>query len=210
MHPRHIPTEQETSVQEGSPPDATPPSDTPDVTTAPPSDADVDAVVDPAPTVEGIEAIWKNRVAGKDRAHAAETAELRRQIEERDRRLAEKQERESADMTDAEREKARADAAEQRLAEIERNAVRDVRQVKFAAAAEVLDEGTLVGMDEAKLAALNARLSGDEGTPPPPIDPNAPRRPSNAPPAAPRDKSVEELEADLRKHEPSFVASLQD
>jgi hypothetical protein len=82
--------------------------------------------------------------------------------------------------------------------------------VKYAAAAEHLDEGALAAMDEAKLAGLNARLQGDS-EPPPSVafDPNAAPKRSSAPPASPRDKPVAELEADLEKFAPEWQTEQQ-
>jgi len=190
-------------VLEGSPPDPAPVS-APAETTPPaePSEAEVDAVVSTERTPEEVEAIWKNRVAGKDRAHNAEVAELRRQL---DAAKAPK-----PDGSDSEDWKTKAEEAAALLAEEKKARALDVRSVKYAAAAESLDPETLASMDEAKLAALNARLSGDEETVIPPIDPSAAPRRSSAPPAGPRDKSVDELESDLKRLEPEYIGSLQD
>lgn len=190
---------------EGSPPDPAPESQATEVT--PPAEGEV---TPEAATPEQIEAIWKNRVAGKDRAHAAAEQALRDQIAELNGKLAGKAAVDAENMTEVERANARAEAAERRANEIEQQRVLDVRRVKYASAAEAVDDdAVLATMDEAKLAALNARLTGDE-TPPPTtvIDPNAARRPSSATPAAPRERSIEELEADLKNQAPAFSESL--
>jgi hypothetical protein len=192
-------------VQEGSPPD--PASESPATEVTPPAAGEV---TPEAATPEQIEAIWKNRVAGKDRAHAASEAALRDQIAELNTRLAGKQAVDAENMTEVERANARAEAAEQRAQAAEQQRLLDVRSVKYAAAAEALDDpAQLATMDEAKLAALNARLAGDETpTPPPVIDPNAARRPGSTPPAAPKDRSIEQLESDLKDQAPAFSESL--
>jgi hypothetical protein len=193
-------------VQEGSPPDPAPESSATEVT--PPAAGEVTPEVPLTP--EQIEAIWKNRVAGKDRAHAASEAALRDQIADLNRRLEGKAAVDAENMSDVERANARAEAAEQRAQAAEQQRLLDVRSVKYAAAAEALDDpAQLATMDEAKLAALNARLTGDE-TPPPPtvIDPNAARRPGSTPPAAPRERSIEQLESDLKDQAPAFLESL--
>jgi hypothetical protein len=193
-------------VQEGSPPDPAPESQAPEAT--PPAAGEV---TPEATTPEQVEAIWKNRVAGKDRAHAAAEAALRDQIADLNRRLEGKQAVDAENMSDVERANARAEAAEQRAQAAEQQRLLDVRAVKYAAAAEALDDpAQLATMDEAKLAALNARLTGDETPPPPPtvIDPNAARRPGSTPPAAPRDRSIEQLESDLKDQAPAFSESL--
>ena len=195
---------------EGSQPDSTPPSagTEPAESSEPKQGEDESAVKEPQ-TVEEVEAIWKNRVSGKDRAHAAESATLREQIADLNRRLATKAETDMEDASDAEQWKSKYDAEKQRADDAERQRALDVRSVKYAAAAENLDEATLASMDEGKLAALNARLQGDEAPPPSPMDPNAAPRRSSAPPA-PREKSVEELEADLERYGPEYAASLRE
>lgn len=178
-----------------------------------PTEGQIEEATSQERTPDEIEAIWRNRIAGKDRAHAAETSTLRQQLEEANRRAAAAEARKAqeaaAEMSEAEQWKARAEEAERRAAEIERQRVLDVRTAKYGAAAEALDADVLAAMDEAKLAALNARLTGDEAPAPPLIDPNSPRRQSASPAPSPREKSVEELEADLRKFEPEFEGRLR-
>lgn len=200
-------------MQEGSPPDPASASEAPAVTEpTEPTEAEVSEVTATEPrTPEEIEAIWKNRVAGKDRAHAAETATLRQQLEQERRQREALENQRSAEqagqLSEAEQWKQKAEAAEARAAEIEKQRILDVRTAKYGAAAEALDETVLVAMDEAKLAALNARLSGEEAPPAPVIDPNQPRRPTASAPS--REKGIEELEADLKKYEPEFRATLE-
>lgn len=191
---------------EGSQPDPTPPEAGGEpAAPAEPTQGEVEAAVNPPQTVEEVEAIWRNRVSGKDRAHAAETATLRQQIEEYKTRLTQKEVTDLEGASDAEQWKARYEAEQQRADAAERQRLVDVRMAKYGAAAETLDEATIASMDEAKLAALNARLSGDDPVRVIPIDPNAaPKRPST-PPAAPREKSVAELESDLAKYAPEMT-----
>jgi hypothetical protein len=192
-------------VQEGSPPDPAPESEAPEVT--PPAAGEV---TPEASTPEQVEAIWKNRVAGKDRAHAAAEAALRDQIAELNRKMEGKTAVDAENMSEVERANARAEAAERRANDIEQQRVLDVRSAKYPFAVEALKTpAALAAMDEADLAALNATLSGGEPPPPPVIDPNAARRPSSTPPNAPRDRSIEELEADLKNQAPAFSESLQ-
>lgn len=207
-------------MSEGSPTDPTPPSEiVTDPTAAIGATArhadDSEQLVDQnGKTVEEVEAIWKNRVAGKDRAHAAAEQALR---EERDRIAAErdalKREREQqqqSTMSEADRYKAQAEQFQRELEQERQQRVIDLRTVKYSAAAEHLDTQALFAMDEGKLAALNARLTGEaepagSGGP---IDPNmAPKR-SAAPPSSPAEKTKDDLLADLQKHEPEFTASL--
>lgn len=201
---------------EGSPLDPAPVSTdaevTPNADPATDVEGKADEVTNAQRTPEEIEAIWRNRIAGKDRAHSAETATLRQQVEEANRRAAaaeaRKQQEEEAELSEAEQWKRKAEEADRRAEAAERQRVLDVRLAKYGAAAEVLDEAALVQMDEAKLAALNARLTGDEAPTPPLIDPSTPRRTSNTT-APPRERSVAELEDDLKRHAPAFEESLR-
>lgn len=200
---------------EGSPPDPAPVSDGTEVT-PPATTTDVEGAADEVTnsqrTPEEIEAIWKNRIAGKDRAHAAEAATLRQQVEEANRRAAaaeaRKQQEEEADMSEADQWKRKAEEAERRAEQVERQRVLDVRNAKYAAAAEHLDESALLAMDEAKLAALDARLRDVDAPPPPLVDPNTPRRSSNAS-TEPRERSIAEMEEDLKRHAPAFEERLR-
>jgi hypothetical protein len=201
-------------VLEGSQPDpaeSSPPAEATTPPAVPPQGEEQEPVVTTESTPEQIEAIWKNRVAGKDRAHNAEVTSLREQVAERDRQLAAKRTKEEGEMSDYEREKARADAAEERATEVERQRVLDTRTLKYPSALEALDEATFAGMDEAKLAALNARLTGDEAPTSPPqiMDPSAAPKRTSAPPASPRDKPVAELEDDLKKYAPEWQQESQ-
>jgi hypothetical protein len=195
-------------VQEGSPPTEEAPSAAGEATPPEPTEESAEDVAPEERTADEVEAIWKNRVAGKDRAHAESERVLRQQIDDLNRQMQGRQATDTANMSEVEREKARADAAEARAEQAERQRVQDLRTLKYAAAAEVLDASELAVIDEARLAALNARLTGDETPAPPVIDPNAARRPPSTTPAAPRERSVEELEADLKRHEPAFKESL--
>jgi len=193
-------------VLEGSSPDPEQSSVEPEATEPP---AEEGTVVEEQHTAEQVEAIWKNRVSQKDRAHAAAEAALRSQIDELNRQNAGKQAADQATMSDVEREKARADAAEQRAAEAERQRSVDIRSLKYTAAAELLDPTELAAMDEARLAALNARLTGDPDAPPPPrVDPNSAPKRSSAPPSPLREKTVAELESDLKRLEPEYRQQL--
>jgi hypothetical protein len=158
-----------------------------------------------------VEAIWKNRVSQKDKAHAAEARALRDEAAANkaraDRLEAEQRTRTQGDLSEADRWKAQAEAANAALEQERQQRIAEVRVTKYPAAAEALDEAIILSMDEGKLAALNARLTSDGEPPAPsgPIDPNsAPKRPAT-PPSSPGDKSVEELQGDLKKYGPSYA-----
>lgn len=197
-------------MQEGSPPTSEAGSAEAEVTSPPaePTEGEVAEVTNAERTPDEVEAIWKNRVAGKDRAHAAETAALREQIDGLNRQMQGRQTEEAAQASESDQWKAKFEESERtRTEEARRHAV-EIRTAKYAAAAEALDEATLGSMDEGKLAALNARLTEGEAPPPPVVDPSSARRPTPGTSTAPRDRSIEELESDLQKQAPAFVESL--
>lgn len=193
-------------MADGSPNDSAPPAGD-EANTSESSNSDSD---EQAPqTVEEVEAIWKNRVSQKDKAHAAEAKALREQVASYEKRLSAKAEADSADESETGQWKAKYEEA-QKAADQERQArLIEVREAKYPLAAEALEPEILAQMDEGKLAALNARLDSEEapatGTR---IDPNAAPRRSPSPPTSTRDKSVAELEADLKQHGPAYVASI--
>lgn len=198
---------------EGSPPDPAPASEAPEAPPASPAEGQAEQPQE-ARTSEEVEAIWRNRVAGKDRAHAAETATLRSQIDsltrERESLRATQTQQTTSAESDANAWKERAEAAERERDAERQTRLLEVRSVKYAAAAEALDEPTLAAMDEAKLAALNARLTGDEAPPPPVIDPSRAPRTAPSPPVPPNERSVEDLERELKQNEPAFVEGLRN
>lgn len=197
-------------MQEGSPPDPAPESAPVEEVTTPPQPEAEEEVTAEERTPEQVEAIWKNRVAGKDRAHAAETATLRQQLDEERRQrealLNQQTSTAAGEQSEAAQWKAKAEEAERRATEAETQRTVEVRRAKYPAAIDFYDDATLATVDEAKLAALQAQLSGDETPPPPVIDPNSPRR--QAAPSPSREKGIAELEADLKKYEPEFKAGL--
>ena len=158
-----------------------------------------------AQTVEEVEAIWKGRLSGKDRAHNAETEALRAQIEALKAQPAPAPVGETPEQA--------------RVRELERDlqTERTARQVevlrnKFPTAAAHLGEA-IIGMDEAKIAGLEAALDGvapANGTSRTVIDPNAaPRRVGAPAPGAPgakplNEKTKDELLADLKRVAPTI------
>jgi hypothetical protein len=192
-------------VPEGSPPDPAP------VTEALEASPDPNETETPseARSPEEIEAIWKNRVSKKDAAHDAEVKALRENLAAAEKRATAKAAAEAADASEADQWKARAEAAEAQVQQERQDHIREVRSTKYPHAAEALDPDVIAAMDEGKLASLNSRLSGEEEEPSGgPIDPNAaPKRPPT-PPTAPKEKSVAELEGDLRKFAPEFIADM--
>lgn len=158
-------------------------------------------------TVEEAEAIWRNRVSGKDRAHNAEVATLRGQITALESQIKAKPTTGSEDdPREGEVQRLRQELEAEKAAR-----VMDSRKAKYPFAADTLDDDTLARMDEAKLAALNARLDDTDVPAPgyrPSLDPNrAARRPSS--PTSPEEKSVDDLKSDLRRYAPEFQASLE-
>ncbi len=157
-------------------------------------------------TVEEVEAIWRNRVSGKDRAHNAEIATLKSQI-----RALEAQQSASAGKDDS-----GPDPRDEELTRLRReldteraSRIMDARKAKYPFAADTLDDATMAAMPEEKLAALNARLddTSDEAPRRTPNDPNRATRRTNQP-TSPDEKSIDDLKSDLRKYEGEFINSL--
>ena len=149
---------------------------------------------DPTTPAPDTEATWKRRIAGKDQALTAtkkEAESLKTQLADYQRKLAayedaslsevERLQKQVADLTTA-KESAAAEATRLRL------------QGKFPLSFTTL--GELMPLDEATLAEVESRLSALKGEEEEPIvDRNNPRRPS--PVKNPKDKSADDLEADL-------------
>ena len=204
-----------------SPDDSTPPAaaegSSEEVTTTPP-EGEEGTTEDESPsgkTVEEVEATWKTRVSNKDKAHAAAEQVLRDQIVSLTERAerAEKSLREGNQTGSAEADQWKAQYEAEKTAR-EQDAARyttEVRSAKYPYAAEALDAMGLVSMDEAKLAALNVRLS-DEGEPAPTghVDPSSARRGSPEPPKPLGERSVAELTAELERQGPAFADRLKE
>lgn len=164
-------------------------------------------------TAEQVEALWKNRVSQKDKAHAAETRALRerldafeKQAQERERKA---QEQRLSQMTDAQRAAAEVEALRKQL-EDERSArVIDTRKAKYPSITAELGDEVVAVMDEGRLAALEARFAAPAAPPPPTVfDPNsAPRTPTSG---GSKEKTSEELKAELARMAPEFLTSLRE
>lgn len=162
------------------------------------------AVSSGAQTVEEVEAFWRNRWSGTDRAHNAETAALKAQIEALKAQPAPAPVGESP-------EAARIRALEAQLQQEQARAQAADLRAKYPLAASVLGD-TITALPEEKIAAVNGMASG--GNPAPGgsvIDPNnAGRRASAGQPgqaAKPlNEKSKEELLNDLRSATPQIMA----
>jgi hypothetical protein len=159
------------------------------------------------PTVEQVEAEWKHRVSQKDKAHAAEAAELRRQIAALSVTSSSAQQQADGSLTEAETLKKQLAESQQRERALQAQHTAELRAVKYPNAADALDPTALAQMDEAKLAGLEARLSAP-ATPTRPVDPSTPpRQPASG--AKPiEEKTAAELREDLRLMSPQIVAEL--
>lgn len=157
-----------------------------------------------AQSVEEVEAIWRNRMSGKDKAHAAETKALRDQIAGLESQQKANPQQGGDDPREAEIARLRQELEQTKIV----SAI-ETRKAKYPFASDSLDDETLARMDEARLAGLNARL-GTEAEPQRRgsySDPNAAqRRTQTATP--PTEKSPEDLKSDLRKYSPGFVNDL--
>lgn len=159
-------------------------------------------------SVAEVEAFWRNRFSQRDKAHNAETAALKAQMEALQQRPAAPVEGESP-------EAARVRELEAALAAERTARATEALKSKYPLAAATVGDAVLA-MDEAKLAGLEAAL--DNGfTPPtgvrPTIDPNAaPRRAAMPTPGQKpiNEKSKEELLADLKRMAPAYQQAAKE
>ena len=157
-------------------------------------------------TAEQVEAEYKARLSGKDKAHSAEVAELRRQLEAA-------QQTGTMKATEAGEASQSVEELRKQLAEAEKARQADrqqfegtLRSTKYPYAAEALDPQVLATMDEAKLAGLNARLTPSR--PGAGVDPSTPPRNTEVPKPT-SEKTAAELRADLARLGPEYAASLR-
>lgn len=160
-----------------------------------------------AQTVEEVEAYWRNRLSGTQRAHNAETATMKAQMDALMKAPATPPEGESAEAA-----RMRALEAELQQEKAARQAIE--LQSKYPRTAEVLGDaiGKLADQPE-KLAAIEA--SYEDAGPQPRIDPNAaPRRSPGVPGAGQQkplnEKTKDELLADLKRATPAFIESQRE
>jgi hypothetical protein len=154
-----------------------------------------------ARTVEEVEAIWKKRVSGKDKAHEAEVNELRRQLELRAAAA-------SAPPATETPEQARIRELEERLKAAEKDKVVAERKARFPRAAEDLGDDIVV-VDEARLARLEARLADEESAPETVMASNSARR-GGEQPGAPKEKTKDDLLKELAEISPLYEQALRE
>jgi hypothetical protein len=153
-------------------------------------------------SVEEVEAFWRNRFSARDRAHNAETAALKAQMEAMQKAPATPQPGETP-------EAARVRELEQAL-ENERWARASMSLAsKYPDAAAVLGD-QIATLPEEKIAAINA-LGAGGSTGNPIIDPNAAgRRGAMSAPKPMAEKSVDELKEELRALTPAYQQMLRE
>ena len=161
----------------------------------------------PAPTrtAEEVEAEYKARLSGKDRAHAATEQALRDQIAALQGEKTTAQQQADGTLSEVDALKAQLKAEQEARRKDSMEYQQTLRSTKYPNAADALDATTLATMDEAKLAGLEARLT--QAPTPRPVDPNTPPATPSAP--ASTDKTAAELKEDLRKMAPDFAATLR-
>ena len=146
-----------------------------------------------ASTPEDIEAYWRNRISGSDKAHAAAEKVLRDQLAAAQGKTAQA----APTSDDATAYKELATRLQTELETEKAARVTDTRSLKYPAAAQALGDPVLIAqMDEARLASLNESLRQDTYAPRP-VDTNNPQRVVKGPKAL-ADMSIEELKAHLR------------
>jgi len=160
-------------------------------------------------TVEEVEAFWRNRQSGTDRAHNAETAALKAQMEAM---RAQSSQAPVGESPEAERVKALEAELQQERAKAQAAALR----AEYPMTASVLGDA-IANLPPEKIAAIEA--SYENGGRPgiaPMIDPNAaPRRQPGAPGTANAEKPLnektkDELLADLRRAAPMIQAEARE
>lgn len=159
-----------------------------------------------ASTLEEVEAFWRNRISGTDRAHAATEKALREQIaqlEQRTRALAEGKKPESDPSA------ARIAELERLLQQTEAQRAVDLRKSKYPNAAQSLGDG-IASIDEATLAGLEARLAPQPPKPPVP-QANNPSRQAGTPTGKPlTEMTTAELKAQLALAGEAYLQSQRD
>jgi hypothetical protein len=146
-------------------------------------------------------------LSGKDKAHAAEVAALRAQLEsEQGHAQTATQQQEAAGDEVAALKRQLAEAQKQNQTQ-QRDFQQTIRSTKYPYAAEALDPETLATMDEAKLAGLDARLK--PSTPVVPVDPNTPQGGTTAP-KPPSEMSSKELKEQLARQAGQFAEELRN
>lgn len=154
-------------------------------------------------TVEEIEASWQHRFSQRDKAHNAETAALKAQIDALKAAPAKAPEGESP-------EASRVRELEAALQQERAARQAAVLQSKYPMASAVLGD-SIIGMPEEKIAAAEAAMEATGGKPI--IDPNAAPRRGAAMQTTTKpisEKSKDELLGDLRKLAPAYQQALKD
>lgn len=157
-------------------------------------------------TVEEVEAFWRNRQSGQDRAHNAETAALRAQMDALKAQPAPAPVGESP-------EAARIRELEENLQQERAKASAATLRAEYPYAASILGD-SISTLPIERVAAIEAL--GEAGSPAPRIDPNAaPRRSPGMPGGSNgqkpmNEKSKDELLADLRRMAPAVQAAARE
>jgi hypothetical protein len=160
-----------------------------------------------AVTPEDIEAYWRKRFSNSDKAHAEETRVLRQRLA-----ALEAQAQATPGSTPPPELEARyqqmVKELQQKVAETERSRVVDTRRAKYPAAAENLgDDAVIAAMDEARMAALNERLTLEAPTRR--IDANNPAKSAAGLPKQLSEMTADELRARLEQSSNEYANALR-
>ena len=208
---------EQTASQTGETANATPPA----TESAPAGEQQSTPPQDVAPSRDDrspaeVEAFWKNRQSSEAAAFAAKEQALRNEIANLTGKVKESEvkgaAKDAADQTEVERLRQMNQTLTEQLEQTKQSAVAETRKAKYPEAAENLEDSLLTQMDEANLAALNARLKvnvsggSNQGNT---IDPNQAARPAAGGQKPLNEQTSEELKAQLASQSESFVDSLK-
>lgn len=151
-------------------------------------------------TAEAVEAEYRARLSGKDKAHAAEKAVYEARIASLEAEKTQKVGTQMDELTTLREQNARL-AADKAQSDAEKaQAVIEARKARFPNAADSLGDDLVSSIDEGRLTELETRLAGAAQPSGGQMLSDQARRPAGEPTRDPRDKTVAELEADLAKY----------
>jgi hypothetical protein len=153
-------------------------------------------------TPEEVEAFWRKRQSNEAKAHSEETRVLREQLAQAQRAVSTDAASGGSDAAAALQQQVQ--QLQQQLKQSEQQRIVDTRRAMYPEAAEALADNVLISqMDEARLAALNAKLGAEAAAPR--MDANNPSRGASVPAKRIQDMSADELKAVLAQESQAWL-----